>query len=96
MLHGEGIKFQVCKNPDVKCAVVERTHRTIPDKLYKYCTYKNSFRYIDFLPKFVRAYNDTVHSKTDMAASRVAVSEVLAIWKRIGAKRRHVRVTNFK
>ena len=31
MLRDEGIQFQVCKNPDVKCAVVERAHPTIRD-----------------------------------------------------------------
>ena len=34
MLKREGIQFQVCKNPDVKCSVVERSHRTIRDRLY--------------------------------------------------------------
>jgi len=53
MLKREGIQFQVCNYPDVKCSVVERSHRTIRDRLYKYFTYKNSYRYIDVLPKFV-------------------------------------------
>ena len=35
MLRDEGIEFQVCRKPDVKCAVVERVHRTIRDRLYK-------------------------------------------------------------
>ena len=55
MLRNEGIQFQVCRNPDVKCAVVELAHRTICDRLYKHFTYKNTLRYIDVLPKFVRA-----------------------------------------
>jgi len=33
MLRDEGIQFQVCRNPDLKCAVVERVHRTIRDRL---------------------------------------------------------------
>ena len=52
MLRGEGLEFQVCKTPEVKCAVVERTHRTIRDKLHKYFTHKKTFSYIDVLPKF--------------------------------------------
>jgi len=85
-LKREGIKFQVCKNPDVKCSVVERAHRTIRDRLYKYFTYKNTYRYIDFLPKFVKAYNDSVHSSKDLAPSRVTDSDNLAIWKRMKEK----------
>jgi len=79
-------------NPDVKCAVVERAQRTIRDRLYKYLTYKNTLRYIDVLPKFAQAYNDTVHSTTGMAPSRVTDSDVLAIWKRMNSRRRHIRV----
>jgi len=55
MFRDEGIQFQVCWNPDVKCAVVERAQRTIRDRLYKFLTYKNTFRYSDVLPKFVLA-----------------------------------------
>ena len=96
MLRDEGIQFQVCRNPDVKCAVVERAQRTIRDRLYKYLTYKNTFRYIDVLPKFVRAYNDTVHSTTGMAPSRVTDSDVLAIWRRMNRRRRRIRVAKVK
>ena len=34
MVRDEGIQFRVCRNPDVKCAVVERVHRTIRDRLF--------------------------------------------------------------
>jgi len=53
MLRAEGIQFQLCINPDVKCAVVERVHRT--DILFKYFTFSNTYRYIDVPPKFVKA-----------------------------------------
>jgi len=54
------------------------------------------FRYIDVLPKFVRAYNNTVHSTTGMAPSRVTDSDVLAIWKRMNTRRRRIRVAKVK
>jgi transposase InsO family protein len=38
MLKREGIQFQICRNPDVNCAIVERVQRTIRQKLYKYVT----------------------------------------------------------
>jgi len=68
----------------------------IRDRLYKYFTYKNTYRYIDVLPKFVRAYNDTVHSATGMAPSRVTDFEVLAIWKKMEGRRRGVRFAKTK
>jgi len=87
MLQGESLDFQVCKNPDLKCAVVERAHHTIRDKIYKYFTYKYIYRYINVLPKFVRAYIDTVHSTTDIAPSRVTDSDFHVIWKRMEGQR---------
>ena len=38
MLRDDGIQFQVCRNPDLKCAVVEGAHSTIRDKLFKFFT----------------------------------------------------------
>ena len=96
MLRDEGIQFQVCRNTDVKCAVVERAQSTIRDRLYKYLTYKNSFRYIDVLPKFVLDYNDTVYSTIGMAPSRVKDSDVLVIWKRMNSRRRRIRLAKVK
>ena len=78
VLREEGIQFQVCKNPDVKCAVVERAHRTIGNRLYRYITFRNTYSYIDLLPKFVKAYNETVQTTTDMATSRLTEADVLA------------------
>ena len=92
LLKHEGIQFQVCKNPDIKCPVIERTHRTIRDKLYKFFTYKNTYRYIDVLQEFVAGYNASVHSSTDMAPACVTDSDVLAIWKRMQNKQRKVRI----
>ena len=96
MLKREGIEFSVCRNPDVKCSVIERAHRTIRDKLYKYFTYKNTYRYIDVLRHFVKGYNDTVHSATGMAPARVSDKDVLAIWKRMRKKASRVRSVRAK
>jgi transposase InsO family protein len=96
MLKREGIQFQICKNPDVKCSVIERAHRTIRDKLYKFFTYKNSYRYVDVLQKFVRGYNETVHSTTGMAPKHVSDSDVLEIWKRMNKKHDNVPIAQPK
>jgi transposase InsO family protein len=46
MLKREGTQFLMCRNPDVKCAVVKRAHRTLRNKLYRYFTYKNTYRFV--------------------------------------------------
>ena len=47
-------------------AVVERVNRTLRDKLHRYFTYKNTYHYLDVLPKFIKGYNASVRSSTGM------------------------------
>jgi hypothetical protein len=86
MLKQEGIEFSVCRNADIKCAFVERAHRSLRDKLYKYFTHKNTHRYIDVPQDFVQAYNQTVHTTTGMTPAQVSDKDVLAIWRPVKAK----------
>ena len=78
-LKREGIQFHVCRKHDVKCVVIERTNLTLRDKLYIYFTYKNMHRYIDVLPQFVNAYNNTALGSTGLASAAVTDSQVLEI-----------------
>jgi hypothetical protein len=95
MLKREGIEFSVCRNPDIKCSVIERVYRTIRDRLYKYFIYKNTYRYIDVLKDFVTGY-DTVHDATGIAPARVSDKDVLAIWWRMRKKARRVHFVRAK
>jgi len=45
---------------------------------------------MDELPKFVAAY-DTAHSTTGIEPSKVTVSGILTVWKRMNEKRRSMR-----
>ena len=91
LLRKEGIQFHVCRDPYVKCAIEDRSHRTIREKLYRYMMYKNTYRYMDLLPRFVKGYNHTVHSATGMASSEVTESDILAIWNRMRTRHSTIR-----
>ena len=82
----------------MKCSVVERAHRTIRDRPFRYFTHIYTYRYIDVLPNVNKAYNGTVHTTTGMAPCRLSVDDVLAVWRRMEAKRQRVRVAtaNFR
>ena len=67
--------------------MVERVQRTLREKFNKYFTFKNSYRYIDVFQKCFKAYNDTVHTSTGIAPSKVTDSNILNMWKRMNAKR---------
>ena len=77
MLRREGIQFHVCRKPDVKCAVVERAHRTLRDKLHKIFTYKNTYTFVNVLHQFVKAYNNMVHMAHGTTPAAVTDKHVL-------------------
>lgn len=56
------VKYCTTQNPDVKAAVVERVNRTLKTRMWRYLTYKNTYRYINVLDKLVSAYNKSPHS----------------------------------
>jgi hypothetical protein len=71
-------------------------NRTIRGKIYKYFTAKNTYNFIDILPKIVSAYNFTVHGSTGIAPAKVTDSDILAIWRRLNAKSKRIRSTDPK
>jgi hypothetical protein len=96
MLRRQRIQVQICKNPDIKCSVVEMVHRTIRDKLYKFFMHKNAHRFVDVIPKFVICYIATVHSTFGMPPDQVKFSNVLVICQRMNEKRSRVPATRPK
>jgi len=67
MLADNSIKHYTSENDDIKASIVERWHRTLLAKLYRYFTYKNTYRYVDVIQDMVTSYNATYHSTIKMA-----------------------------
>jgi hypothetical protein len=79
MLKRNNIRFQVAGG-QVKGSIVERTIRTIKNKLYKVFYFKGSYRYLDILDVIVDTYNRTRHSATRYAPSHIASKDYFNIW----------------
>ena len=83
LLRKNDIIFYTSENDDIKASVVERFNRTIKTKMWKYFTYKNTYRYIDVLKDLVHSYNNTYHRSIGMTPNQVTVENEDVIRKRL-------------
>lgn len=77
------ITFSTTQNPDIKCSIAERCIRTIKSKLFKYLTYKNTYRYIDVLDDAAHSYNNSYHKTIKMTPSEVNDKNILHVYRSI-------------
>ena len=67
-----------------KSSIVERWIRTIKEKMFKYLTDNNTYKYIDVLPDLVEYYNNTVHSSTKLTPTDASKEEnELKVWRNL-------------
>lgn len=64
-----------------KAAIVERFHRTLRAKLWRYFQATNTWRYVETLPKLIEGYNATTHSATGMAPKNVNENNQFLAWR---------------
>ena len=58
-------------NSELKASVVERFNRTLKEKMYRYFTFKNSYKYSNVLDDFIESYNNSYHRTIKMAPNDV-------------------------
>jgi len=73
------IKFFTTNNA-TKASIVERFHRTLRTKMWKYFTSKNTYRYIDVLQDLIKSYNHTYHRSIKRAPSEVTLENEQDVW----------------
>ena len=81
-LKERGIHHFVTQN-ETKAAIVERFNRTLKAKMFRYFHAYNTSRYLEELPNFLKAYNNSKHRTIGMAPSKVTKEKVPEIWKRV-------------
>ena len=71
MLRRHNVHFYTSENDDIKASVVERFNRTLKSKMFRYFTFKNTWRYVDVLQQLVKSYNATYHRSIGMPPNEV-------------------------
>ena len=67
-----------------KSSIAERWIRTMKEKMFKYFTDNNTYRYMDALPDLVEDYNNTVHSSTKLTPIEASKEEnELKVWRNL-------------
>ena len=67
-----------------KSSIVERWIRTMKEKMWKYFTDNNTYKYIDVLPELVEDYNNTVHSSIKMTPIDASKKKnELTVWRNL-------------
>lgn len=108
----KNINYYTTNNPDIKASIVERFHRTLKTKMWRYFTYKNTYRYIDILQDLLYAYNHGYHTSIKMSPSEVNSTNIKTVWNNLYDRKTktkhlsislpklhvgdHVRITKYK
>ena len=87
---------------DTKACVVERFNRTLKTIMFRKITHQqNNHRYLDFLPKIVKTYNNTYHSTIKTKPNLVDKKNELQIWSQmynydLSDENKNVQSINFR
>ena len=85
LLERYDIELFSVKSPK-KCALVERWNRTLKSKIWKYFTSKNTYKWLEVLPKIVHAYNHHKHRIIKMRPVDVTTENAMIVWERLYGK----------
>ena len=69
---------------DSKASVVERWHRTLKQRMYRYFTAHNTLRYVDVLQPLIHTYNHAYHRSIGLAPHQVTFRNESEVWDQFG------------
>ena len=85
-LQDEGIKHFTSQNETIKASIVERFQRTFQEKLWRFFTKTNSFRYLEVLEKLEKAYNESYHRSIKRRPIDVNIKNQEEVWQDLYGK----------
>ncbi|GFX27005.1 putative uncharacterized transposon-derived protein F54H12.3 [Trichonephila clavipes] len=66
---------------EAKCAILERAHKTLQNKMFRVFTHRNSYKYLDILKPLVDSYSYSVHRSHGFAPANVTESDEPQLYK---------------
>lgn len=98
VLKKNNIRFRIARSPDTKAAVAERFIRTVKERMWRFFTYKKSYRYPEVLQKIFDSYNNSKHSAIKMTPASVTLQNAAEARKNLSQRYnfRTVRTPQFK
>ncbi|GBM74069.1 Putative uncharacterized transposon-derived protein F54H12.3 [Araneus ventricosus] len=66
---------------EAKCAILERAHKTLQNKMFRVFTHRNSYKYLDILKPLVDSYNKSVHRSHGFAPANVTEADEPQLYK---------------
>ena len=92
MLQKYDIEFIASESPDIKASIAERYNRTLKTRLWKHFTAKSTSRYLEVLPKIVRAINKSYHRSIKRRPVDVHIGNAQDVWETLYGQQKE---TNF-
>ena len=96
MLKKHKVHFFTTQNDDIKAAIIERFNKTLKNKMYRYFTHNNTYKYTDVLTALVNSYNNSYHGTIKMAPSQVDKTNLGQVWHSIHGPRKVIKTPYFK
>lgn len=77
-----GITYYITHS-EMKASVVERFNRTLKEKMWRYFTYANTYKFTNVLNDLITGYNETPHSSLGgLPPSKIGQHNQLEIWRK--------------
>ena len=66
-----------------KCSIIERSIRTLRQKIYRYMTEKKTKYWVDILPAIISSYNNSYHRSIPMCPAQVCKANQKIVWRHL-------------
>ena len=77
-----------------KAAIVERWHRTLRGRLFRYFNQNNTNKWVKRIQTIVKNYNNTIHRSIGMRPSHVNKHNESKVWMKLYVKKKMPKIKN--